>query len=267
MKIKGKRNILNIILVAGTCVMVLAGIILPGFFLDQYRKAGLDQVSAAPAEYYSAAGSAMSRNASAKLGIYQKLQLITGQWESQLQEAADYEMTLEDYEAVAAAREGMSKLYEKGLYPSNISTEYGNWYAWEAKPQKAVDAIFQTYTAYFWQICFSRYDGSEKHTIYLLEDGTIFWAEAEYQTGTEMDAAGNAAAYLKSYEEITVTELDPSRENLTDWAVYPGMDLTGLQWKSLTEAEKEGENFFVMQAESSRRFVFAVMPGDTQEAE
>lgn len=256
------RKTIYRILFAGTFAIVLAGILLPGLFLIQYREAELDQVSAAPAEYYSAAGSAMSRNASAKLGVYQKLQLITGQWESQLSEAASYEMNLEDYEAVAAAREGMKELYDNGLYPSNISTEYGNWYAWEAKPYKAVDVIFQTYTAYYWKICFSRYDGSEKHTVCLLEDGTIFLVEAEYSEDYETDPSGNVADYLQSLEvkDMVVTEQDTQGANLADWAVYPDMDMTNLQWKSLVEMTREEETCYILQAYSGDRYLGAMVP-------
>lgn len=260
MKRTMSRKIIYRTLIAGTFFIALVGILLPGLLLIRYREREIGQVASVPAEYYSAAGSAMARNASANLGVYQKLQLITGKWESRLSEAASYEMDMEDYEAVAAAREGLKELYENGLYPSSVSTDYGNWYTWEAERYKAVDAVFQTYTAYYWEITFSKYDGTEHHTVYLLEDGTVFYAEAELGFGPEPDFLQSASDVLPAMEDAEISAIDTEGENLADWAVYSAMDITGMQLMSLAEVTKEEETCYVLQAYSKSRYLYTIIP-------
>lgn len=260
MKRRMNRKNRNRLLFAAAAVIVLTGILLPGQLLIGYRELALDQVAAAPAEYYSAAGSAMARNASAKLGVYQKLQLITGKWESSASEAASYEMDMEDYEAAAAARESLNELYACGLYVSSLSAEYGNWYTWEAKRRKAVDAVFQTYTAYYWEITFSRYDGAQSHTVRMLEDGTVFLAEAEFQSAFAADTLTNAADVLSGLADAKTAELDTEGERPADWIAYSGADTDGMQLLSLTEVTEEDETCIVVQAYSDTRYLYAVVP-------
>lgn len=94
------------------------------------------KTAAAPEGYYQASYSAMARNSSEKLDVTEKLQLITGQWDSIREEPQDFELEHTDYEVAELAQKGIDMLYRSGLYPENI-TGYENWYSWQATPHKA----------------------------------------------------------------------------------------------------------------------------------
>jgi len=99
------------------------GIVLPSKVLAIQARQEYNQVSNVPEEYMSSS-SAMAKSASSNLKTVERLQLITGQWESNGEAAKSYEMEQEDYEAVTLAREGMKLLYDSGQYPVNLSSEY-----------------------------------------------------------------------------------------------------------------------------------------------
>ena len=101
-------------MIAGTLLVVLTGIFLPGILIEGQERKAVGEVQAVPA-----------------------------------QEAYSYEMTLKDYEAAALARDSMEAIYQKGQYPSDLASSYANWYTWEAFSEKAVDTTFHTYSAYY----------------------------------------------------------------------------------------------------------------------
>ena len=260
MKSKKKRNIKYAAFLCGTMVIALLGIFVPGKLLALQSESELGQVTPVPEQYYSAAGSAMARNASAHLGFYEKMQLITGKWESETANAASYEVELEDYEAVETARKSMKELYDKGLYPSDLSTDYGNWYVWAAEPFKAVDTTFHTYTAYYWKIQFEKYDGLEKHMVYMLEDGTVFLTDAYMAEGMDKTAIKEVAEGLEEKDGSKITPQNPGDGTIADWVSYSGVETTDLQWKSLVQITQEEETYFALQAISDTRYFFAVTP-------
>lgn len=243
--------------------LVLCQTFLPGYLLERKSKGELAKVAAAPAEYYSAANLAVARNASAQLGVYQKLQLISGEWESFIREAASYELTLVDYEAAAMAKEQMEKLYQKGLYPNNLQSDYENWYTWDAKTYKAVDATFATYVAYYWDISFQKYDGSESHRVCMLEDGTIFLAEADISRGLDTSGLKNATNRILDVfftEGGSVKTLPIPEQSVSEYLVWEDIDTSDLQWMALTQMISEEENYEVVQAYDSKRYLFTVFP-------
>ena len=164
-------------MIAGTLLVVLTGIFLPGILIEGQERKAVGEV----------------QEASESLKLNDRIQLITGQWESETQEAYSYEMTLKDYEAAALARDSMEAIYQKGQYPSDLASSYANWYTWEAFSEKAVDTTFHTYSAYYWKLIFTKYDGTEKHAVFLLEDGTVLLAEAE---GKDILSDVTATAFL-----------------------------------------------------------------------
>ena len=58
-------------------------------------------------------------------------------------------------------------------------SDIDNWYSWNARLYKYTDTTFNTYTAYAWQITFTKYDNSSSHTIFMTENGTILNVETE----------------------------------------------------------------------------------------
>ena len=253
-----KKNIRDGMLVCGTIVIVALGIFAPGRILTIQSESASYEVMAVPEQYYSSYSSAMARNASTHLGVQDKIQLISGEWESETMEAAGYEMELEDYEAVAKAREEMKSLYDAGLYPDSISTDYGDWYSWQAKPRKAVDATFHTYAAYYWEIEFKRYDGQKQHTIYLLEDGTVFLAEEYAQEICDIDEIVELGTVLAGQEKLTAAVQDTQNCTLAEILPYYEGNLAGLQWKSLTQITAGEDIFLVLQAYTENRYLLAI---------
>lgn len=253
------RNIRrNRLLFGLTLLVALCGIFLPGQVLNIQGEAAVDQVLAVPEDAYSSASSAMARNASANLGLYEKLQLITGEWESTRGEAASYEMELQDYEAAEAARDGLKRLCDAGLYPESVTSDYGDWYTWQAKPLKALDTTFHTYTAYYWEITFVRYDRTRRHTVFLLEDGTVFLAEAELRDGVDGAALSDTAAALSGRDDLAVTVQNPGDRTPAALLPYYEGEADGLQWKSLAQLTSDGDSYCAVQAISENRYLFAV---------
>ena len=144
------------------------------------------------------------------------------QWESETQEAYSYEMTLKDYEAAALARDSMEAIYQKGQYPSDLASSYANWYTWEAFPEKAVDTTFHTYSAYYWKLIFTKYDGTEKHAVFLLEDGTVLLAEAEGK---------DILSDVTATEEASSSVKDNEEEKTVDKELAEQLSYTGLEEK------------------------------------
>lgn len=182
-------------MIAGTLLVVLTGIFLPGILIEGQERKAVREVQAVPAQYI-ASDSLLAKEASESLKLNDRIQLITGQWESETQEAYSYEMTLKDYEAAALARDSMEAIYQKGQYPSDLASSYANWYTWEAFPEKAVDTTFHTYSAYYWKLIFTKYDGTEK-------EKTVEKELAEQLSYTGLDVSG-----MKVKSDITQEEKD-----------------------------------------------------------
>lgn len=255
---RGRTRIRKALILSGVCIVVLAGIILPGQVLAVRERHGYDQVAAVPEEYL-ATNSAMTKNASLNLKMSERLRLISGQWESQIQEAASFEMEQENYEAISLLREGMKGLYHTRQYPVNLSSEYSNWYTWTAQSYKAVDTTFHTYAAYYWIIHFEKYDGTESHTIWMLDDGTIFLAEAVMGDNIDSTDLSSASVVMRQTEDQTVTALDmstmPDPEELI---LYENVAVSGLSAKAWTQVELGEDSYQILQLYGGRRYLYAL---------
>lgn len=241
-----------------SALAVIAGILLPGFLLEERGNAGLDRAEAAPAKYYNAAGFALSRNISAQMDTYDRLRLVSGSWESSFEEAEEYEMSFLMHEAAAAARKGIDGLYDKGLYPTRLSSEYGNWFSWTAIPCKAVDSVFNTYTAYYWKVIFKSFDSEERHTVYVLEDGTLIAAEAYIPDADFADRIADAYT-VKSLSNAVYTRQPANGLNPQDWTALPDLDVSGMKWKDLVLITAYGgKSWYVMQLFSDERYIFLI---------
>ena len=164
----------RILLFGGIFIFLCIAFVMPGEILMQQSSRELDVVKMVSKESYQSEDSALAREASAKLSREERMQLIRGELESEISEAGEYEMQLQEYEAVQLAREKIAGLYKGGKFPADLSKLYQNWHGWQAKPYKAVDTTFHTYTAYYWEIVFERFDQTQAYTVWMLEDGTIF---------------------------------------------------------------------------------------------
>ena len=244
---------LIIMSVAVICI-VIAGIMVPGIVLEANQKSEHDHVAKVPKSYLPS-GSVMAKEASANLKLSEKLSLIDGFSMLFLHVAtASYEMDEQDYQAVATCRKSMEKLYDEKLYPVNLSPDYSNWYTWEAAAKKASDNTFNTYTAYYWIIRFEKYDGTQNHTIWMLEDGTIIMAKAHMKDISDMS----------EYKEVLQADDESQAENdlsaYKGYFDYSGIDFSKLNLISETTAveQKNNESHDVLQFLQENEYVYAV---------
>lgn len=245
-------------------VLALLGTFLPGCLLVWQSEEKMNMVGAVPVEYYSPANLAVARNASANLGDYQKLQLITGRWESYVGQADANERTLENYEAVELAREQMDAFYQAGIYPTSLLSDYENWYSWEAEFCKVVDSTFNTYAAYYWKLSFVKYDGSEKHHVYMLENGTVFLAEAWDAKGIGRNTISKVSEVevnlLLGTAEIKKQEMSADNQNLEEYLAFTDIETADLQWMVLLQWQADEQRYYVLQANSANRYLFSLQP-------
>ena len=168
---KMKKEIIGIIIIF---IVAGAGIFAPGQLMEYQSGEELAKVNKVPSGNYAISQEALTKMASANLSTSEQLQLIRGEWESTIKEADERNMTLDSYQAVQLAKDGIAQLYKKGAGTGDLGNIYGNWFYWETECMEAVDTTFGTYAAKYWIIHFYRYDGEQSLTVQMLEDGTIF---------------------------------------------------------------------------------------------
>jgi hypothetical protein len=232
-----KKSLMYCIIIPLTLIVAVGGVFMPGIILKHKGKSMLNKAESAPLEYYSAASSVVARNSSAKLSEYQKLQLISGAWESVDSDAGRDESLITEYEAVTLAQAAIGRLNAAGLYPSTISSDYGNWYSWTADCYKATDTTFNTYTSYYWVISFSRYDETESHTVLMTEGGTVLLAVANietYEYTPEKPDSLYSVLYEKNRRETSVIALDSGDELMSNISTYPHIELEGMEYSSVS---------------------------------
>ena len=174
-----KLSIKNIILIAFALIVAVCSVWLPGFLMRKDTTSYYGKLNDVPSDYYSGPSESVISNASKQLKSEQCIQLITGVWDSAVTPAEPEDCMFSDFAMKTMVVTHVQNLYIKGLYPCSLSSNNDNWYTWEAKPYRALDATFRTYAAYFWDITFESYDGKETHRFIVSEFGDIIYAEAE----------------------------------------------------------------------------------------
>lgn len=248
----------NAMIYTGALIAVVAGLFLPDTLFAVQEQNEYTQVSAVDKKYV-ASSSSLARTVSENLTTYDRLQMAAGQWESERQTAEDYEMEQEDYEVIALARSKIKELYDVGMYPVDLSSEYANWYTWTITPYKIVDTTFHTYTAYCWEIRFEKYDKSETHIIRMIEDGTIYMAKAE--TSEHQEYSGEASADLEEMRTLTrkVTSLDDYQYDVKSLLPY-AEDTAPYDADSLTWIKQTGKNYLLFQFYGKNSYMYALTP-------
>lgn len=198
---KCKNIIFKIVISFITILVVSASIILPDILLRNETDSYVSVVTKAPEEYYLASATAIAIDASSKLSATDRINLISGTWESTFEECSTSEGFLTESEAVTLAKKQLEIYYDKLVYPCSLESSYKNWYSYEAKLYSYTDATFNTYTAYLWELKFTKYDNTLVHTILMTESGTILNAEIN-QTDFEPTFKPKYISY--AYNEDTV---------------------------------------------------------------
>lgn len=203
-------------LVLMSCVLlsVCGGFLLPDLALNYHARSQIHQIESIQ-QSDNQNNPTIMKNASLQLSDYERIQLISGAWESKVTNANEEEATLNKADALKLVKSSIYDLYSSGHYPVNLNSGFGNWYTWEADFFKATDSHFHTYAAYFWKFHFIRYDGSETHTIYMMENGTLLQAT----TNATME---HSKEFLKEEEAPNASFVPITKDVFSALPMYEG---------------------------------------------
>ena len=130
----------------------------------------------------------MARSASSNLSSVDRIKLIAGTWESEMQKCENTDGFLNEVEAVELAKKQMEYYYQAGVFPYSMQIKYDNMFSYATELYCYTDSSFHTYSAYLWKITFTKYDDSVECVTYMTESGTILllWTDGEYLPETTM---------------------------------------------------------------------------------
>ena len=184
-----RNNKIKICLILFFCIaVILASVLVPKYLLARTLFEQMDQVVVAPEEYYVEAGEMMARSASSNLSSVDRIKLIAGTWESEMQKCENTDGFLNEVEAVELAKKQMEYYYQAGVFPYSMQIKYDNMFSYATELYCYTDSSFHTYSAYLWKITFTKYDDSVECVTYMTESGTILllWTDGEYLPETTM---------------------------------------------------------------------------------
>lgn len=184
-----RNNKIKICLILFFCIaVILASVLVPKYLLARTLSEQMDQVVVAPEEYYVEAGEMMARSASSNLSSVDRIKLIAGTWESEMQKCENTDGFLNEVEAVELAKKQMEYYYQAGEFPYSMQIKYDNMFSYATELYCYTDSSFHTYSAYLWKITFTKYDDSVECVTYMTESGTILllWTDGEYLPETTM---------------------------------------------------------------------------------
>ena len=231
-----RNNKIKICLILFFCVaVILASVLVPKYLLARSLFEQMDQVVVAPEEYYVEAGEMMARSASSNLSSVDRIKLIAGTWESEMQKCENTDGFLNEVEAVELAKEQMEYYYQAGVFPYSMQIKYDNMFSYETELYCYTDSSFHTYSAYLWKITFTKYDDSVECVTYMTESGTILllWTDGEYSPEITMkqcydnldmkNVFGDNRFYqvtIGEYMPVTAVEISyPMEDELTGEAI------------------------------------------------
>lgn len=140
-----------------------------------------------PEEYYPTSSYyEVTKEFSEKLSEYQKRQLISGAWVSEITPVDKEFYSDSGYHIQEMAKDKINMLSEDGFYPGNIQSSYKEWYNWKCTYLQALDMNFRTYAGFFWKISFTHFESGEKMTVFLTADGRVL--KMIYSSGEEEKA-------------------------------------------------------------------------------
>lgn len=170
------------LLFACCALIVVMSIVAPKYLLARTLTEQTNHVIVAPEEYYVEAGTMMARNTSSNLSAIDRIKLISGAWESNMEKCDITEGFLDEVEAVELAKKQLEVYYKQGIFPYSVQIQYDNLYSYSSELYSYTDTSFNTYTAYLWKITFTKYDNSVENVVYMNESGTILlaWTNGSY---------------------------------------------------------------------------------------
>lgn len=245
---KKNKILLNLIICATAIALVSSSVVLPRYILKSNAEKNYNTVTEVPTDFYSGPSEAVVKNASKQLSNYQKLQLISGLWESEISTASDSETNISELDAKDLAISKLISLSSDGLYPINVDSDYQKWYSWEASAYKAVDTTFRTYAAIYWDVTFTKYDNSESHRIIITENGDVLFANAASNTDTK--SFGNFSPKLENIGYLFINDdiYGTSDEHINHFQTTPISDnINSSSKSSLSESSNITDNSSTLQ--------------------
>ena len=181
---KKKGKTINIVLMLLAVLSAILCIILPGKMMDIRKREVAGVYLDVPEEFYPTSSYyEVTKASSEKLSEYQKRQLISGQWESEISEVDKEYYEDSGYHIEKIAKTLLNNLEDKKLYPVNIQSEYSEWYNWKCTYMQALDTNFRSYAGFFWRVEFTHYEKEDKITVFMTPEGSVI--EMIYQTENE----------------------------------------------------------------------------------
>lgn len=231
-----RNNKIRICLFLILCAVIIStSVLVPKYLLARTLFEQMDQVVVAPEEYYVEAGEMMARSASSNLSSVDRIKLIAGTWESEMQKCENTDGFLNEVEAVELAKEQMEYYYQAGVFPYSMQIKYDNMFSYATELYCYTDSSFHTYSAYLWKITFTKYDDSVECVTYMTESGTILllWTDGEYSPEITMkqcydnldmkNVFGDNRFYqvtIGEYMPVTAVEISyPMEDELTGEAI------------------------------------------------
>ena len=171
---KKKLSKKNITLMLLALLAAVLCIVMPEQVMAIHKKNTAGVCMDVPEEYYPTSSYyEVIKASSEKLSEYQKYQLITGMWNSEISvvDKSYYEDT--GYHMEAQVRDILEKAEIKKLYPKKIKSSYSEWYNWKATYMQALDMNFRSYAGFFWRVEFDHYKDVDKFIAYITPEGRV----------------------------------------------------------------------------------------------
>ncbi len=229
-----------------TLLIAIGCLLLPGMIVRIQADMHQNVVRQASASYYSS-----KTQTAVRMTLYERMKLISGEWESIWEEADQQkmmnvrEMPQELYPSGSGSQEGALELsgycymdyqtvlervetdlkifYEADLYPIDPESTYSNWYRPDVTLYQYSDAVFGSYVCYVWLIELEYYDGSMKHTI-LMDDTTGMILAA----GLQGEDYSLNTKWIQSVNEITTCPESVLNYYRTNQAIWDTVEITGM---------------------------------------
>jgi hypothetical protein len=188
-------------------ITTILAICLPEIIINNQVDTSLGTCIEAPAEYYDASSSAIAREMSTRLTDMEKMELISGNWSSETTIADISATDYSEWEEIQLAKESFSNL----LISLSNTVDFDTWYSYETVMFKCTDTTFNTYSAYFFGITFTKYDKSEKYQLLMTDTGTIIYASNNITSNDHTDMIYDK--YIELIESGSIGDLSTANDS------------------------------------------------------
>lgn len=195
-----------------TGIAAIICLFLPSILMNREVEKTLHTATAAPSGSYMSSSVAMSRYISNQLSAYERIQLISGGWDSTCLSADWNETDVNEAASIEAIKTNLNTICHNDKYELHFDSSYENWYTWETSLYKAVDASFSTYLAYYTISKFTRYDNAYAYYVIAAENGDILYIYTDY---TNLPVYETVFAHYRASYASAISEASANRTPLS----------------------------------------------------